>query len=210
MQEDLGPLIPEANTSRTTWPTMAYVQDSAEVAPISMKVSLQCEVLNCNFRTQLLRKSKARQSWYHHQYSHNVNEERFQDSMREYMEEKTGEDIFEDDGEQTDDEPNCITVTGEESWMQNYGLIERLPWPQDEVADSNSSQANGDTRLSSLDVSPTGHIDEVEYNHGEATTGEMIGDVVTIDTGHSNVIESTQSKSCYKVEDWQPTWWTLL
>ena len=52
---------------------MAYVQDSAEVMPISMKVSLQCKVLNCNFRTQLLRKSKARQSWYNHQYSYKVN-----------------------------------------------------------------------------------------------------------------------------------------
>ena len=102
--------------------------------------------------------------------------------MRNYMEEKTGEDIFEDAGEQTDDEPNCITVTGEESWMQNHGLIERLPWPQDEVADSNSSQENGDMRLSSLDVSATGDIDKVEYKHGEATTGEIIGDVVTIDT----------------------------
>ena len=34
-----------------------------------------CKVLNCNFRTPLLRKSKARQSWYNHQYSHNGDKE---------------------------------------------------------------------------------------------------------------------------------------
>ena len=47
-----------------------------------------CKVLNCNFRTPLLRNSKARQSWYNHQYSHN--DDRFRDSMRDYMEEDTG------------------------------------------------------------------------------------------------------------------------
>ena len=51
-------------------------QELAEITPPSTKLSLQCEVLNCNLRTQLLRKSKARQSWYNHQYSHNVNEDR--------------------------------------------------------------------------------------------------------------------------------------
>ena len=75
--------------------------------------------------------------------------------MRDYMEEETGEDIFDDDDEQTDGEPNNVTITGEESWMRNYDLMERLPWPQDEVAASNSSQADGDTPLSSLDASAT-------------------------------------------------------
>ena len=87
--------------------------------------------------------------------------------------------------------------------MQNYGLAERLPWPQDEVADSNSSQAIGDMPLSSLDVSVIGYrgdIEEIEYNHEEATVGEMIGDLVTIDTGHSDVNEPTQAKRCYIVE----------
>ena len=37
--------------------------------------------------------------------------------------------------------------------MRNCGLTESLPWPQDEIADDNSSQANGDTPLVSLDVS---------------------------------------------------------
>ena len=56
------------------------------------------------------------------------------------------EDIFEEVGEQIDDEPNWVFVTGEEPWKRNYGLMEgELPWPQDEVTASNSSQANGDT-----------------------------------------------------------------
>ena len=50
--------------------------------------------------------------------------------------------------------------------MQNYGLMEgELPWSQDEFTASNSSQANGDTALSSLDVSVIGDrvdIDEFE------------------------------------------------
>ena len=176
-------------------------QELAEITPPSTKLSLQCEVLNCNFRTPLLRNSKARQSWYNHQYSHN--DDRFRDSMRDYMEEETGEDTFEDVDEQIDDEPNSITVTGEESWMRNYGLTERLPWPQDEVADGNSSQTNRDTPLSSLDVSvigDRGDIEEFEYNHSETTVGEMVGDVVMIDTGHSNVYELAQAKRCYIVE----------
>ena len=90
------------------------------------------------------------------------------------MEEETGEDIFEEDGEQIDGEPNCVTVTGEESWMRDYGLMDRLPWPQDEVAASNSSLADGDTPLSSLDASATRDlwdIDEFENKHGEPTVG---------------------------------------
>ena len=39
---------------------MAYVQKLVKIAPTSTKLSLQCEVLNCTFRTPLLRKSKAR------------------------------------------------------------------------------------------------------------------------------------------------------
>ena len=108
---------------------MALVQDSAEIMPPSTKVSLQFEVFNFNFSTLLLRKSKAWQSWYNHQYSHTVGDDSCQDSMWYYMEEETGEDIFEDDGEQIDGEPNCVTVTGEESGMRDYGLMERLPWP---------------------------------------------------------------------------------
>ena len=42
--------------------------------------------------------------------------------------------------------------------------------------------------------------EEVEYNHEEATVGEMIGDLVTIDTGHSDVNEPTQAKRCDIVE----------
>ena len=90
--------------------------------------------------------------------------------------------------------------------MRNYGLTESLPWPQDEVADSNSSQTNGDTPFSSLDesvIGDRGDIEEVEYKHGEATVGEMIGDVVVIDTGHKPRVAT-------KLKDWQTTWWTLL
>ena len=89
----------------------------------------------------------------------------------------SGEDIFEDDGEQIDGEPNCVFVTGQESWMRDYGLMKRLTRPQDEVAASNSSQADGDMPLSSLDASSTGDlgdIDEFEHKHGEATVGEMM------------------------------------
>ena len=51
--------------------------------------------------------------------------------------------------------------------MRNCGLTESLPWPQDEIADDNSSQANGDTPLVSLDVSvivDRGDTEEVGYN----------------------------------------------
>ena len=60
---------------------MAYVQESVEIAPTSTKVSLQSEVLNCNFRNPYLRKSKAQQHCYNHRYSHTVNVDRFQYSM---------------------------------------------------------------------------------------------------------------------------------
>ena len=86
--------------------------------------------------------------------------------------------------------------------MQNYGLMERLPWPQDEIADSNSSQVTGYTPLSSLDVSVIGDrvdIDELWYKYGEATFEEMFDDEVTIDTEHGNVTEHTQAKSCCKL-----------
>ena len=56
---------------------MVHIQESVEIVPTSTKVSLQCEVLNCNFRTPLLRKSKSRQRWYNHRYSHTVNVPRF-------------------------------------------------------------------------------------------------------------------------------------
>ena len=52
-----------------------------------------------------------------------------------------------------------------ESWP-----TEELPWPHDEVDDSNLSQVYEDTPPSSLDVSVTG---EVEYNHGGVTAGEL-------------------------------------
>ena len=38
---------------------IAHVQELAEIAPPSTRVSLQCEVLNCDFRTPLLLKRKA-------------------------------------------------------------------------------------------------------------------------------------------------------
>ena len=62
-----------------------------------------------------------------------------------------------------------------------------LPCSQEATTTSNSSQANGDTPISSLDVSVVGDradIDEFEYKHGEATIEEIIGDDVMIDTGH--------------------------
>ena len=117
--------------------------------------------------------------------------------MRDYTEKKTREDIFGDNDVKIDDEPNSITVTGEEPWMRNYGLAERLLLPQDEIADGNLSQANADTPLSSLDVSvigDRGDTEEVGYNTVEAAVGESIGDVVTIDTGHSDVTKPSQEK----------------
>ena len=81
------------------------------------------------------------------------------------MEKETNGNTMYDDGE-----PNSITVTGEEWWIKYHGLTEELPWPQDEIDDSNLSQVYEDTPPSSLDVSVTG---EVEYNHGGITAGEM-------------------------------------
>ena len=81
------------------------------------------------------------------------------------MEKGTKGNTLDDDGK-----PNSITVTGEEWWIRNHGLTEELPWPHDEVDDSNLSQVYEDTPPSSLDVSVTG---EVEYNHGGVTAGEM-------------------------------------
>ena len=79
-----------------------------------------------------------------------------------------------------------ITVTGKElPIIANYCLTEELPWPQDDVDNSNLSKAYKDTPLSSLDVSITGghgYIDEAEYNQGGATAGEMI-DKLQIDGG---------------------------
>ena len=119
------------------------------------------------------------------------------------MEKRTREDIFGDDDEQIDDEPNSIIVTGEEPWMRNNGLTERLPWSQDEIADNKSSQANGETPLSSLDVSgigDRGDNEEVGYNTVEETIGEMIGDAFTIDTGDSDMNKLAQVKIGYIVE----------
>ena len=65
------------------------------------------------------------------------------------------------------------------------------------------SQANADTPLSSLDVSvigDRGDTEEVGYNGEEATAGEMIVDVVTIDTGRSDMNEPAQDKGGYIVE----------
>ena len=96
--------------------------------------------------------------------------------MRDYTEKRTEEDTFDDDREQIENKPNSITVTGKEWWMRNYGLTEELPCPQDEIDDSNLSQAYEDTPLSSLDVSVTGDhgdTDKVEYNQGGATAWEM-------------------------------------
>ena len=50
-------------------------------------------------------KEKSRQSWYNQQYSHN--DDRFQATWKK----KTGEDIFWDDDEQIDDEPNRVLKT---------------------------------------------------------------------------------------------------
>ena len=40
-------------------------------------------------------------------------------------------------------------------WIRNHGLTEELPWPHDEVDDSNLSQVYEDTPPSSLDVMST-------------------------------------------------------
>ena len=123
--------------------------ESVKIAPPSTKVSLQCDL--CGFRTALLRRSKAQQRWYNHRYSHIVNIDQFQFSVKDYnnMEEEDQEDIFEEVSENTGDEPNCVIVTGDEPWMANCGLMEgELPWPGEDlsvVTTSNSSQANGDT-----------------------------------------------------------------
>ena len=176
---------------------LALLQDPAGIMPQSTKMSLQCEVLHCNFRTPWLRKSKAQQSWVNHKYSQTVSNDRSQDLLRNYMEE-TEEDIFEDDGEQTDKDINSVTITEEESWMKNYHLIDTMPWPQDEVAVSNSSPADGDTPTSSLDASATGdleYIDEVEHKLRGATAGGMIGYEDAIDTVHGRVAEPSQPGS---------------
>ena len=58
------------------------------------------------------------------------------------------EDIFDEAGEQIDDEPNWVFVTVDEPWMAKYSLMEgELPWPGEDpsvVTTSNSSQANED------------------------------------------------------------------
>ena len=84
--------------------------------------------------------------------------------------EETEEDIFEDDGEQTDEDLNSVTITGEESWMRNYHLMDMMPWRQDEVATSNSSHADGDMPISSLDASATGHP-QLDIPEKESETG---------------------------------------
>ena len=88
--------------------------------------------------------------------------------------------------------------------MRNYGLMEgELPWPQEMVTTSNSSQANGNTPIASLDMTVVGDlvdIDEIEYTHVEATIEEMIDDGVKIGTGHGDMTEQSQAKRCCNVE----------
>ena len=74
------------NRSEHQQNTMANNEVSNEQASVKMvsnstKVSLQCDL--CDFKTTLLRRSKARQRWYNHQYSHIVNVDRFQYSVCE-------------------------------------------------------------------------------------------------------------------------------
>ena len=65
------------------------------------------------------------------------------------MEHEDGRDIIDDVDETYEDEPNSITVTGEELWMKYFGLTEALPWPQEEVDDNSTSQTYGNTQWSS-------------------------------------------------------------
>ena len=87
------------------------------------------------------------------------------------MEKETNGNTMYDDGE-----PNSITVTGEEWWIKYHGLTEELPWPQDEIDDSNLSQVYKDAPLPSLGVSVAGDrgdMGKVEYDNGGAAAGEM-------------------------------------
>ena len=102
----------------------------------------------------------------------------------------------------TDDEPAYVIVTGDEPWMANYSLMEgELPWPGEDlsvVTTSNSSQANGDTPFSSLDISMVGDRvdnDGFECNYGEATLEEVTGDEVKKDIGPGDVTEHSQAES---------------
>ena len=65
------------------------------------------------------------------------------------MEEEGQEDIFDEIGEQADNEPNWFIFTGDEPFIANYGLMEgELPWPGEDpsaVTTSTSSKANWDT-----------------------------------------------------------------
>ena len=50
---------------------------------------------------------------------------RVRESVRDRMEFETGRHIIDDVDEQYEDEPNSITVTGEEWWMKYFGLTGR-------------------------------------------------------------------------------------
>ena len=70
------------------------------------------------------------------------------------------------------DEPNSITVTGEEWWLKHFGLTEELSWPQEEVDDSSILQIYKNTPWSSLNEGED--IDETGYSKGQTTLGEMV------------------------------------
>ena len=84
--------------------------------------------------------------------------------MRDYndIEEEDQEDISEKVSENTEYEPAYDIITGDEPWMANYDLMEgELPWPGEDfsvVTTNNSSQANGDTPLSSPATSMVGPL----------------------------------------------------